>query len=86
VSYWTIKAFESYIYIISSYIKLLKINKKDYIKTKVIKEDAKNLKHVVLVPIYSEPFSVIEENILSIIHNDFPYKENITVILATEER
>lgn len=86
VSYWTVKAFESYIYIIASYIKLLKVNKKDYIKTKVIKEDAKKLKHVVIVPIYSEPFSVIEDNILSIIANDFPYMENITVLLATEER
>lgn len=86
VSYWTIKAFESYIYIISSYIKLLHINKKDYIKTKIIKEDARNLKHVVIVPIYSEPYDVIEENILSILHNDFPYKDNITVLLATEER
>jgi hypothetical protein len=86
VSYWTVKAFESYIYIISSYLKLLKVNKKDYLKTKVIKEEAKNLIHVVIVPIYSEPFDVIDENIQSIMHNDFPYKENIIVLLATEER
>jgi cellulose synthase/poly-beta-1,6-N-acetylglucosamine synthase-like glycosyltransferase len=81
-----VKAFESYIYIVGSYIKLLRVNRKNYIKTKVIKEDAKNLQHVVIVPIYSEPFDVIDENINSILHNDFPYKENITVLLATEER
>ncbi|EKE27600.1 MAG: hypothetical protein ACD_3C00188G0016 [uncultured bacterium (gcode 4)] len=86
VSYWTVKAFESYIYIISSYIKLLKVNKKNYIKTRTIKEDAKNLQHVVVVPVYSEPFDVIDENLQSILNNDFPYKENITVLLATEER
>lgn len=86
VSYWTIKAFESYIYILSSYIKLLKVNRKDYLKSKVIINEASKLKHVVIVPIYSEPFSVIEENILAIINNNYPYKENITVLLATEER
>lgn len=86
VAYWTVKAFESYIYIIASYIKLLSVNKKNYLKSKVIKNEAVNLKHVVIVPIYNEPFSVIEENILALINNDFPYKENVTILLATEER
>lgn len=86
VSFWTVKAFESYLYIISSYIKLLRFNRKDYLETRVIKEDAKNIKHVVIVPIYSEPYDVIEDSINSILHNNYPYKENITVLLATEER
>lgn len=38
------------------------------------------------MPIYSEPYDVIAENIESIIANDYPYKENITILLATEER
>ena len=42
--------------------------------------------HIVIVPIYSEPYDVIAENIESIIANDYPYKENIIVLLATEER
>ncbi len=86
VSYWTIKAFESYIYIISSYLKLLKVNKADYLKTKVIKNEARYLLHVVLVPIYSEPFDVVDENIQSILANNYPYKDKIVVILCTEER
>lgn len=86
VSYWTVKAFESYLYIIASYIKLLKVNKKDYLNTKIIKENANKLIHVVIVPIFNEPISVIEENIIAIINNTFPYKGNIIVLLATEER
>ena len=86
VAYWTVKAFESYIYIIWSYLKLLRVNKSDYLNTRIIKNDAWDLKHVVIVPIYSEPFDVIDENLHAISINNFPYKDNIIVLLATEER
>lgn len=86
ISYWTIKVFESYYYILGSYITLLRTNKKDYLATEVIQNDAKNLRHIVVVPIYTEPQDVVEHNILSILHNHYPYKNQITVLLATEER
>ena len=86
ISYWTIKVFESYYYVLTSYITLLRTNKQDYSDYPVILNEAKNLKHIVIVPIYSEPYDVIAENIASIIANDYPYKENITILLATEER
>ncbi|EKD44461.1 MAG: hypothetical protein ACD_71C00128G0004 [uncultured bacterium (gcode 4)] len=86
ISYWTIKVFESYYYVLTSYIRLLRTNKHDYSDYPVILGEAKHLKHIVIVPIYSEPYDVIAENIASIIANDYPYLENITVLLATEER
>ncbi len=86
ISYWTIKVFESYYYVLTSYITLLGTNKKDYADYPVILGEARHLKHIVIVPIYSEPYDVIAENIASIIANDYPYKENIIVLLATEER
>jgi cellulose synthase/poly-beta-1,6-N-acetylglucosamine synthase-like glycosyltransferase len=86
ISYWTIKVFESYYYVLTSYITLLRTNKKDYSDYPVILSDAKHLLHIVIVPIYSEPYDVIAENIESIIANDYPYRENIIVLLATEER
>lgn len=86
ISYWTVKVFESYYYVLTSYITLLRTNKQDYSNYPVILEGAKYLKHIVIVPIYSEPYDVIAENIESIIANDYPYKENIIVLLATEER
>ena len=39
-----------------------------------------------IVPIYTEPYDVIEENILSILKTEYAYPENITVLLATEAR
>lgn len=86
ISYWTVKVFESYYYILTSYITLLRTNKQDYSDYPVIINEAKHLKHIVIVPIYTEPYDVIEENIKSIIANDYPYKENIVILLATEER
>lgn len=86
VSYWTVKVFESYYYILSSYFRLLHVDKQDYLQTKELQKDAKDLFHLVVVPIYSEPFEVIEDNIRSIMENDYPFKKNITVLLATEAR
>ncbi|MDD5198152.1 MAG: glycosyltransferase family 2 protein [Candidatus Gracilibacteria bacterium] len=86
ISYWTVKVFESYYYVLTSYITLLRTNKHDYSDYPVILEGAKYLKHIVIVPVYSEPYDVIAENIASIIANDYPYKKNITILLATEER
>ncbi|MDD2487434.1 MAG: glycosyltransferase family 2 protein [Candidatus Gracilibacteria bacterium] len=86
ISYWAIKAFESYYYILVSYLHLLSVNQKDYKKTRIIKEDAKNLKFAIVLPYISTPYDVIEDSIISVLNNDFPYMKNITVILAPEER
>jgi hypothetical protein len=40
----------------------------------------------VIVPIYTEPYNVIEDNILAIENTYYPYKKNITILLATEAR
>lgn len=86
ISYWTVKVFESYYYVLTSYITLLKTNKKDFLKTDVIQKEAKNLNHIIIIPFYNEPYDVIEDNVNGIIHNDYPYKENIFILLAPEER
>ena len=86
ISYWTIKVFESYYYVLKSYVQLLSFNKKDLRDSEIFQAEAKKVHHVVIVPIYTEPFDVIEENILSILDNDYPYMERVTVLLATEAR
>ena len=86
ISYWTIKVFESYYYVLKSYLKLLAVEKKDFSRDITIERSGKDLKHIVIIPIYTEPYDVIEENILSILKNDYAYMENITILLATEER
>lgn len=86
IAYWTVKVFESYYYVLTSYITLLKTNKRDYLKTDVIQKEAKNLKHIIIIPFYNEPYDVIEDNVNAIIRNDYPHKENIIILLAPEER
>lgn len=86
ISYWSVKVFESYYYVLKSYFKLLKYEKINWTHNPIILEKAKDLKHIVIVPVYTEPYDVIEENILSIIVAKYPYKHNITVLLATEAR
>ena len=39
-----------------------------------------------IVPIYTEPYNVIKENILAIQATHYPYKKNIVILLATESR
>lgn len=86
IAYWSVKVFESYYYVLKSYIKLLRLEGRDWARDPLIQRGAKNLKHIVIVPIYTEPYDVIEENILSILATEYLYRENITVVLATESR
>ncbi len=86
ISYWTIKVFESYFFVLKSYLSLLRVAKINFAKNEILHRDAKNLKHIVIVPVYTEPLDVIEENIKSLLANIYEYKQNITIILATEAR
>lgn len=86
ISYWTVKVFESYFYVLRSYLRLLKIEKNDYKNDACIRRGGKRLKHVVIIPIYTEPYDVIEENVLALLANDYMYRGNITILLATESR
>lgn len=86
IAYWSVKVFEGYYYVIKSYIKLLRAEGTDWSDNPDIVKKAKKLKHIVIVPIYTEPYDVIEENILSLIGTEYHYKENITILLAVEER
>jgi len=74
ISYWTVKVFESYYYVLTSYITLLKTNKKDYLKTDIIQKEAIKLKHIIIIPFYNEPYDVVEDNVNAILKNDYPHK------------
>lgn len=86
ISYWSVKIFESYYYVLKSYLRLLAVEKRDFSTDMTIKRSAKNLKHLVIIPIYTEPYDVIEENVLALLANDYLYMENVTILLATESR
>jgi len=86
ISYWTVKVFESYYYVLRSYIRLLRYEKKDYSDDSIIQRNAKHLKHIVIIPIYTEPYDVIEESVMSVMANDYAHMKNVTILLATEAR
>ncbi|MDQ1344158.1 MAG: hypothetical protein QG650_878 [Patescibacteria group bacterium] len=86
ISYWTVKVFESYYFVLSSYLALLRLNKADFRESEIMMAEAGGIRHVVIVPIFTEPYDVIEENVAAIAANDYPHLENVTVLLATESR
>jgi hypothetical protein len=86
IAYWSVKVFESYYYVLRSYMKLLSLEKRDLSHDPIIVKWGAKLQHIVIVPIYTEPYDVIEENILSLLATEYLYRENLTVLLATESR
>lgn len=86
ISYWSVKVFEMYYYVLKSYWKLLKYAKYDWQNDSIVAKHAKDLQHIVIVPIYTEPYKVIEENVTSILNTRYAFKENVTILLATESR
>ena len=86
ISYWTIKVFESYYYVIKSYFELLDYNSRNFQNNEILRESAKHIRHVIIIPIYTEPYDVIEDNVTAILANDYPFMNMVTVLLATEAR
>jgi Glycosyl transferase family group 2 len=86
IAYWSVKVFESYYYVLRSYMRLLSLEKRDLSHDPIIVKWGAKLQHIVIVPIYTEPYDVIEENILSLLATEYLYRENITILLATEAR
>lgn len=86
IAYWTVRVFSGYFYIFTSYRNLLKIEKTDFSHNPLIEHGAVDLKHIVIVPIYTEPLNVIEDAVSSILATTYQYKKNITILLATEAR
>ncbi len=83
--YWLTKTVYLSFHLRSSYAHLQKNIRKDWLaKTKEIKDWPK-IYHLLILPIYQEPFSVIEATIKSIINSDYP-KDKMILVLATEER
>lgn len=86
ISYWSVKVFESYYYVLRSYLKLLQYEKKDFHHDPVILGSGSEIEHIIILPIYTEPYGVIAEAVQSLCSNDYPHKKNVTILLATEAR
>ncbi len=86
ISYWTMKVFESYYYVLMSYLRLLRAQDTDWNGNEVLLSEGDGIRHVVVVPIYTEPYETIRDNVEAIVSADYPFMENVTILLATEAR
>lgn len=83
--YWLYKSATLCINAVRSYLKLsvhIKINWKE---KALAQKDWEKVRHVIIIPEYHEPFSVLKDTIENLTLQDFP-KENIYIVFATEKR
>lgn len=85
--YWLLKIFYLYLHLRHSYFGLTGNLETDW-RSKLEKEFPGQwpaIRHLVVMPMYREPYSVIRSSLRSLLAADCP-KEKMTVILATEAR
>jgi len=83
--YWFYKSATLAVYGLRSYAKLGTHIKVDWLSEVKKIKDWKKIYHVVIIPEYKEPLSVLRDTINNLVQQDFP-KEKIFVVLATELR
>lgn len=83
--YWLYKSGVLGVNAIRSYLKLSAYVREDWKKLAEKEKDWQKIHHVVIIPEYKEPYSVLRDTLENLTKQDFP-KERLFVILATEER
>lgn len=84
--YWFVRIIYLFFHLQHSFLELRRNVKMDWMKK--LREETKNwerVKHLVILPMYKEPYEVIRESLKSYVAADYP-KKNLWVVLATEER
>lgn len=83
--YWFYKSFIMAVNGVRSFLTLTAHTKVDWLKELRSKFPGwQKINHVIIIPEYKEPLSVLEETFNNLIKQDFPLK-NLLVVLATEE-
>jgi hypothetical protein len=83
--FWFYKSLNLGVNAIRSYLKLSVYMRIDWKEKAKKLQDWEKIYHVVIIPEYTEPLSVLRDTVLNLTKQDFP-KERIIVILATEAR
>lgn len=86
IAFWWVKVFKSYFFLTRSFFAIKRSLLFPYAQTNIVRNDAKNLKHIILIPFYNEPYSIVEMAVKAFENNDYPHKENIIVVLCAEWR
>lgn len=83
--YWFYKSFSLAVNGIRAYLTLSAHVKVDWLALAQKHAAWKKIHHVIIIPEYGEPISVLRGTLNNLIKQDFPH-QHITIILATEER
>ena len=86
IAFWWVKVFKSYFFLTRSFFAIKRSLLFPYAQTNIVRNDAKDLTHVVLIPFYNEPYSIVEMAVKAFENNDYPHKENLIVVLCAEWR
>ncbi|GIW62425.1 MAG: hypothetical protein KatS3mg090_0251 [Patescibacteria group bacterium] len=85
--YFFYKAVTVAFYAVVSYKRIIYANTIDFAKLLVEKQiKAKDILHMIVIPNYKEPLHILEKTLNKIVESDYPFKENIHIVLAFEER
>ncbi|MFH1461058.1 MAG: hypothetical protein ABIF84_01395, partial [Patescibacteria group bacterium] len=89
--YWLLKTIYLSFHLRSGYLRMKKqmaidwIEKLKLLKQRSPKKNWQNIYHLIILPFYKEPLSVIQACFQAIIDSDYP-KDKMIIVLATEER
>ncbi len=82
--YWLIKTIYLSFHVRSSFLKMRENMKKDW-RQELEGKNWQELYHLVILPMYREPISIVRESFNSLVKSDYPL-DKLIVVLATEER
>jgi len=83
--YWFFKSATLAYYAIRSYLTMVAHGRIDWFKEAKSVANWQDINHVIIIPEYKEPYSILEQTISNLTKQTFPLKY-ISIILATESR
>ena len=83
-TYWLFKTVYLALHLRSSYAKMM-VNLKTDWNVRLAGTSWKNIYHLVILPMYNEPYEVVRDTFESLANNNYP-KDRLIVVLAAEER
>ena len=83
--YWFYKSFTLAFNAISAYLTLSAHIKVDWLALVKKQNGWEDIHHVIIIPEYKEPITLLRETLTNLLKQDFPHSQ-LSVVLATEER
>ena len=83
---WLIRLLYLHFYLRYSFKQLRTNLKIDWLeKLKNVSSDWQKIKHLIILPMYNEPYALIRESFITLAKSNYPIKKDFFVVLATEK-